>query len=48
MVAGSRAEYRIKIENYVSAATREGTKLYADIYCPTAGRFPVILLPVIF
>ena len=47
MVAGSRWRYGIKIENNVSAATRAGTKLHADIYCPTAGRVCVILPPVI-
>ena len=47
MVAGSRAKYHIKIEDYVSAAARAGTRPYADIYWPTAGRFCVLLLPVI-
>ena len=47
MVAGRCAEYRIKIENHVSAATRDGPMLYADIYCPAAGHFSVPLSPVI-
>lgn len=47
MVTGSRAEYRIKIENDVSAATRAGTRPDVDIYWPTAGCFAVLLLPVI-
>ena len=47
MTTGSRAEYRIKIQNEVSAVMHAGTRSYVDMYWPTAGCFPVLLLPVI-
>ena len=45
MALESQPQYRVIAEKNVSATTRDGTRLRADIYRPDAeGRFPVLLL----
>jgi len=44
-LSGSEATHRVVIEKDVPMRTRDGAKLYADVYRPDApGRFPVLVM----